>query len=380
MGDSAAISMCLCGDVMIGRGIDQILPHPSNPIIYEAFMRSARRYVQIAEEATGSIPKPVDFAYIWGDALQELRLRSPDVKIINLETAVTTNDDYWRGKGINYRMHPDNVPCLNAASIDCCSLANNHVLDWGYEGMAETIATLRAAGIKTAGAGKDLAEAEAPAIMEVEGRGRVIVFSAGLESSGIPPEWAAASDRPGVCLLEDLAPSTARIIGARVQAVKRPRDIVVFSIHWGSNWGYEIPLEHIRFAHALINEASVDVIHGHSSHHVKGIEVYRGRPIMYGCGDFLNDYEGITGHETYRGDLGLMYFATVDPATDKLTEFRMTPTRIRHFRVGRASKTDTLWLGDVLNREGSALGTAVDLNPDDTFTLRFDPAIGPEGG
>src|SRR5690606_24185118 len=88
-------------------------------------------------------------------------------------------------------------------------------------------------------------------------------------------------------------------------------DVVVVSVHWGGNWGYAIPPAERAFAHALIDSGSVDVVHGHSSHHAKGIEVYRGKPILYGCGDFLNDYEGISGHERYRGDLSLMYFVTV---------------------------------------------------------------------
>jgi Putative enzyme of poly-gamma-glutamate biosynthesis (capsule formation) len=77
--------------------------------------------------------------------------------------------------------------------------------------------------------------------------------------------------------------------------VKQQGDIVVASIHWGGNWDYKVPREQREFAHKLIDEAGVDVIHGHSSHHIKGIEVYRGKLIMYGCSDLLNDYEGISG-------------------------------------------------------------------------------------
>ena len=65
-------------------------------------------------------------------------------------------------------------------------------------------------------------------------------------------------------------------------------------------------------------EAGIHVVHGHSSHHFKGIEVYRNRPILYGCGDFLNDYEGIGGHRRFRGELALMYFPILDPATGDL--------------------------------------------------------------
>jgi poly-gamma-glutamate synthesis protein (capsule biosynthesis protein) len=114
-----------------------------------------------------------------------------------------------------------------------------------------------------------------------------------------------------------------------------------------------------QFSHGLIDEAGVDIIHGHSSHHVKAIEVYHGKLILYGCGDFLNDYEGIIGHEAFRGDLGLMYFARVDPATGKLLSLDMAPTQVRHFRVNRASPVDSRWIANVLNREGKVYGTSV---------------------
>ena len=111
----------LCGDVMTGRGIDQIMPQPSQPDIYEGYMRSAKGYVELAEQANGAIEQPVDYPYIWGDALNILQQEAPQVRLVNLETAVTTSDDYWRGKGINYRMHPDNIRCLKAADIQCCA-------------------------------------------------------------------------------------------------------------------------------------------------------------------------------------------------------------------------------------------------------------------
>ena len=116
--DSTLITMFLCGDVMTGRGIDQVLPHPSNPVIHEPYMKSARGYVELAIRANGPIPQPVSFAYIWGDALAELERIGPDLRIVNLETSITNSNDYWEGKGINYRMHPENIPCLTAAKID----------------------------------------------------------------------------------------------------------------------------------------------------------------------------------------------------------------------------------------------------------------------
>ena len=363
------IKLFLCGDVMTGRGIDQVLPHPGKPILFEGYMKSAMGYMELAEEANGPIPKPVEFAYIWGDALAELGRTKPDVRVINLETAVTRSDDV-QDKAVNYRMHPGNIPCITAANIDCCTLSNNHVLDWGYPGLSETLKTLKKADIKIAGAGRNVHEAQEPAVMTVPGKARVLVFSFGSETSGIPWSWAAGADRPGVNLLPDLSAKTVRSIRDSIARVRLAGDVVVASIHWGSNWGYQVPPGEQEFAHGLIDEASVDIVHGHSSHHVKGIEVYKGKLILYGCGDFLNDYEGISGHEAYRGDLALMYFVSADPSTGKLINLHMTPLQIKRFRLNRASADDALWLKDILNREGKKFGTSVELDAKNILTLR----------
>jgi poly-gamma-glutamate synthesis protein (capsule biosynthesis protein) len=342
-------------------------------IIYKQPVKNASKYVELAEKANGSIKRPVDFSYIWGDALEELERVAPDLRVINLETSITESNDFWKGKAIHYRMHPENIPCITAAKIDCCSLANNHVIDWGYSGLLDTLETLDKANVKRAGAGKNAKEAETPAVMEVDGKGRVILFSFGVKTSGIPPSWAASEDKAGVNLLEELSYKIALYIKGRVQRVKQQGDIVVASIHWGGNWGYKVPREQREFAQKLIDEAGVDVIHGHSFHHVKGIEVYRERPIIYGCGDLINDYEGISQlYEDFRKDLGLMYFVSLDPSTGKLAYLRMTPTQVKRLKVNRASREDALWLKDTLNREGKKLGTRVELNKDNTLTLEWD--------
>ncbi len=357
---------------MTGRGVDQILPHPSNPRIHEPYMRDARGYVQIAEQANGPIRKPVAFSYIWGETLEELERAGPDLRLINLETSITKSGDYWKGKQIHYRMHPENVSCLTAAGIDFCALANNHVLDWGYGGLLETLKVLEKVNIETAGAGVNLSSAESPAVMPIEGKGRVVVFALGSPSSGIFSSWAADAHRPGLNLLPDFSEETLHRITEQVRKVKQPGDIAVASIHWGSNWGYEIPRARREFAHALIDRAGIDLVHGHSSHHVRPIEVYKDRLILYGCGDFLNDYEGIRGHEAFRGDLALIYFASIDPSSGCLLGLDMTPMKIKNFRLSRAERNDSLWLRDLLNRIGLEFGTRVQVNGENRLTLLWD--------
>lgn len=345
----------LCGDVMTGRGVDQILPHPGPPQLRERFTRSALEYVAVAERAHGPIPRPAEYAYVWGDALEILEEERPDARLINLETCVTTSEDA-EPKEINYRMHPGNVPVLSAAGIDCCTLANNHGLDWGDEGLLETLDVLERAGIRTAGAGRNLATAEMPAIVGIGDGRRVLVFAFGAHDSGVPDVWRARSDRPGLNVLADFSRTTVAQVADAVNALVREDDIVVASIHWGPNWGYEIPGAHRRFAHDLIDRGRVDVVWGHSSHHPKAIEIHAGRPIVYGCGDFLNDYEGIPGYREFRGDLTLMYFVAVDVASRRLVELAMRPLQIRNFRLRRAAPYDARWLRQMIDRECAQFG------------------------
>ncbi|MCK4748627.1 MAG: CapA family protein, partial [Bacteroidales bacterium] len=83
----SAITIFMCGDVMLGRGIDQILPHPGNPTLHESFVKSAEGYVELAERLNGPIPRSAGYSYIWGIALEELGQSLPDLRIINLETS-----------------------------------------------------------------------------------------------------------------------------------------------------------------------------------------------------------------------------------------------------------------------------------------------------
>ena len=294
------VTVFLCGDVMTGRGVDQILPHPSDPPIHEAFVSDARTYVALAEEVNGPIPRRVELAYIWGDALAELQHVAPDARIVNLETSVTRSDDAWP-KGINYRMHPANVGCLTAAGIDVCVLANNHVLDYGYAGLVETLETLHRDGLKTAGAGRTLGEARQPAVVDVAADCESRCPWLRNRDERHSPSWAAAEDLPGTDVLFDLSEETAaatqrvseqssaartspspRSIGAAIGATMSARARALCT-----------PADRRRRRHRprpLVASSSAN----------RGLS---GRLILYGCGDFINDYEGIWGHEKYRTTL-----------------------------------------------------------------------------
>jgi poly-gamma-glutamate capsule biosynthesis protein CapA/YwtB (metallophosphatase superfamily) len=363
------VTLFACGDVMLGRGVDQVLPHPGDPELRERFAGDARAYVRLAERANGPIPQPAGFAWPWGDALAVLDEVAPDARVINLETSVTRSADFAAGKAVHYRMSPGNLPAVTMAHPDVCVLANNHVLDFGRAGLAETLGTLAAAGLSFAGAGRDAAQARQPVAVPLPAGGRAVVVACGTASSGIPPRWAATATRPGVAFLPSLSGAAAEDLISRVQAVRRPGDIVVASIHWGSNWGYGVEDDQVRFAHRLIDRG-VDVIHGHSSHHPRPVEVYRGKLVLYGCGDAINDYEGISGNEQFRGDLRLLYLASVTAGAGTLASLRMVPMQAKNMRLRRASTADSRWMRAALERISHRFGSRISHRPDGTLILQ----------
>ena len=369
VGDSDAVTVLLGGDVMLGRGVDQILPHPGEPELREPYLRDARGYVRLAEHANGAIPRPVDWRWPWGEVLALLDDVTPDVRLINLETTITADGEFADHKPVCYRMHPDNLPALTALRPDVCALANNHILDFGYQGLTDTVAALTAAGIQAVGAGADVLTARHPAVVSAHNEHPVLVGSLAMKSAGVPESWAARHDQPGVWLIRD--PSlrdAADEVATEVLAHKRDGDVAIVSVHWGSNWGYGIAQSEIAFAHRLI-DAGIDIIHGHSSHHPRPIEIYRGKPILYGCGDVIDDYEGIGGHESFRSDLRLLYLISTDPASGELISLRMIPLRVRRMQLERASQADAEWLRATIEHTSRRFEIRVASRPDDLLEV-----------
>jgi len=367
-GDSDLVKVLMGGDVMLGRGVDQILSHPGEPELREPYVRDAREYVRLAERVNGLIARPVDWQWPWGEVLEILNEAAVDVRLINLETTITADGQFADPKPVCYRMHPDNLPALTAFRPDVCALANNHILDFGYQGLTDTVEALTQPGIQGPGAGADLYTARRPAAVTVHDEHRVLVGSVAMTSAGVPKSWAADSDRPGVWLIRDLSRHVADDVTAGVLAHKRNGDIAIVSLHWGSNWGYVISPDEIGFAHRLI-DAGVDVVHGHSSHHPRPIEIYRGKPILYGCGDVIDDYEGIGGHEKFRAQLRLLYLTSTDPASGELVSLQMIPLRVRRMRLERASQADAEWLRTTLERTSREFGIHVAAGSNDLLEV-----------
>jgi poly-gamma-glutamate synthesis protein (capsule biosynthesis protein) len=350
----------LAGDVMTGRGIDQVMVEPVSPELHEPWVDDAREYVRLAERAHGPIARPVGPEYVWGEALAEKARFGPDLFVVNLETAVTAAGAPWPGKGIHYRMNPRHVDCLVHAGVDACVLANNHVLDWGHDGLRDTLAALAGAGIATAGAGPDAQRALAPAVLPLPAGARLLLFAWATPTSGVPADWRAGAGRPGVALLDALGEGDAQAVAQGVQRHRRPGDRVVVSLHWGGNWVERVPAAHRHFAHRLIDLGAADVVHGHSSHHPLPIEVHAGRPILYGCGDLVNDYEGITPRGHLRSDMGCLYAVTFGLADGALRMLEVVPLQLRRFRLEHPEPQARRWLQRLLGAGCQEFGTRLE--------------------
>ncbi|WP_090140801.1 CapA family protein [Limnohabitans sp. DM1] len=368
-------TLCLAGDVMTGRGIDQIMAHPCSPELYESWVRDAREYVKLAEKIHGRIPHPVPPEHIWGEALAAMVRRQVDLRLVNLETTITTHGHPWPAKGIHYRMNPMHVNALQTANIDVCSLANNHVMDWGVDGLRETLNVLHSAGLRTVGAGIDQASAEIPAEWHAPTGERWLIFAWATTDSGVPQPWRATPQQAGIQLLDTLSEHSALQLAHSVARYRQAGDRVIVSLHWGSNWGWDVRAEQQQFARWLIDWDVADLVHGHSSHHPRPIEIYQGKLILYGCGDLINDYEGIDMHEP--GNLGMaaLFFANISNRTGELLRLEMCPWQLKKFRLVRADDNYEEAFRTLFNDKSSAFKTRMQVQTPGVWTLSWPPGL-----
>lgn len=286
------MKIALMGDVMIGRLVDEHLRKASP-------------------------------SSIWGNALP--LLSQTDLRIINLETTLTTSDDI-APKVFNFRAHPSRVQSLVDAHIDVANLANNHTLDYGLAGFLETIYVLDQAGIAHCGAGKNLDQAKSPVI--IERRGIKIGF---LGMTDNEPDWVAGQHKPGTRYIQvgdiDEVRSDIRMLAQQV-------DIIIVSIHWGPNMQERPSPTFKRFAHELI-DAGAHVIHGHSAHIFQGVEQYRHGLILYDTGDFIDDYYV---DPVLRNDRSFLFVVSVNK--NGIDGLSLVPVLISNFQVNLAINQD----------------------------------------
>lgn len=305
------------GDVMLGRLVDVVLQE--NPP-----------------------------AYPWGDTLS--LFQHADVHLCNLECVISDRGTPWSAtpKMFHFRSDAKNIATLKAAHIDAVSLANNHTLDFEYEGLFQMMSNLDAAGIHYAGAGATITEASEAATWEINGKKLGLLAFTDNE-----PGWEATEEQPGIYYIPiELEDKRAKKLLKLVSKTKAMVDFMVVSAHWGSNWGYVPPAEHIPFAHALI-DAGADVIFGHSGHVVRGIELYRGKPILYCAGDFIDDY---AVDERERNDLSFLFVVETDGQA--IVRLLLYPTVIEAFQARRARHNEREAIVATMQRLCMQLNTA----------------------
>jgi poly-gamma-glutamate synthesis protein (capsule biosynthesis protein) len=210
-----------------------------------------------------------------------------DIFMVNLEHPVTTAVDKVEKK-FNFKMNPGSLGTLKNGGVSLVNCANNHVFDYGLQGIEETIKNLESAGVKYVGIGRNLREARTPVLLEKKGRrfGFLGYYGGG--------DFAATSRRAG------FAPRYERYILEDVRSLREKADFVVVNFHWGTERAPEPEPWQIRLAHRVI-EAGADLIVGHHPHVLQGIEEYRGKHIAYSLGNFV--FGGNTLHTYATGVL-----------------------------------------------------------------------------
>lgn len=365
-GQQSLITLCLCGDVMTAHGIDPLLPASDEEGTDARSLRSALEYVREAE-AHAPLPRPVCFEYPWGDVLALLKREQPDLRLVNLEACITARGGTSAHR-LNARMPPQHLPTLAALGVDGAVLANPHALECGPDGLHDTLASLRQAGIAGIGAGHDRAEAEQEVQWLLPGKARVRLFAFGHASGGLSAQWAANETTPGISWLEALDQHAVERLARRIRASRSEGDIVLVALHWGGDCGDEVSAEQRRFARALIDEAGVDLVWGNASRHPRPIEVYRDRLILYGVGKFHKNPAGSSSHESARPDLAALYLPRLC-ADGRLAELRLWPLRVHLFRLKRASASDCHWLARALDQSCSHHGTGLEPLHDGSLRL-----------
>ncbi|CAI5471098.1 unnamed protein product [Closterium sp. Yama58-4] len=258
---------------------------------------------------------------------------------------------------------PDTSAGAPATTIDFCSLANNHVLDFQAQGMRETMDSLTRVGIRFAGCGRNLAEASAPAFITLPGGNsslppiQLALFSAADHFK----YWAATEDSPGIHLIDPERVTDAdlhRIAGLVATAKERSaRTLAVVCMHWGPNYAWHPSLAIRRLAHALIDRCGASLVIGTSAHHIQGVESHHGAPILYSCGDFIDDYRV---DEEYRNDLSFLFHLHLDPVSCRFTSISLFPNAIRRMQASaHVSAEERRWLYSRMQQLCAAMGTSV---------------------
>jgi poly-gamma-glutamate synthesis protein (capsule biosynthesis protein) len=291
--------------------------------------------------------------YPWGNTLSVFK--KADICFCNLECVISDWGSPWSAppKVFHFRTDAKNINVLKEAQIRAVSLANNHALDFEYEAVFSMLKALDKEGIKHAGAGADISKASKPAILEIEGKKIALIAFTDNE-----PAWEAKAGKPGVFFVPtDWKNWRTDDLLSLIRKTRDQVDFLIASAHWGPNWGYYPPPEHITLARMLI-DTGADIVYGHSPHVVRGIEIYKKRIIFYSAGDFIDDY---AVDEIERNDQSFIFVIETD--LKNLSGIHLYPTVIRSFqaRMAKGEERETI----ALRMEGLCedLGTTASWQP-----------------
>ena len=224
----------------------------------------------------------------------------------------------WPGKGIHYRMHPANVRAWPRRASTAACWPTTTCSTGGGAGCARRCRPGMPARL-TAGAGADRDAALGAGGLALPGEGRVLVFALRHREQRRAAELGrrAAAIRASPCCPTCRKPPPASLADS---VARRRSPAIAWSCRsTGATTGAtRCRAEQREFAHRLIDFGAADVVHGHSSHHPMAIEVHAGKLILYGCGDFINDYEGIGPQGSLRDDVACLYIATLSLGKGRL--------------------------------------------------------------
>ena len=308
---ASCVTVALAGDTMLGRGVADRLE---------------------------SVPRRSLFSPAVVAAVREANL-----VVLNLECCVSTRGERWADpfKPFFFRAPPAAVDALADLGVDCVTLANNHALDYGTVALADTLDFLHGAGIDSVGAGADIDEARRPAVLEANG------FRLGVVGvTDHPEEYAAGPRTPGVACAR-LGEDTPNWLVTAVSGVEA--DAVLVTPHWGPNM-IDRPLPRIRRAAAQVLDAGATVVAGHSAHVFHGVA----GPVLYGLGDFVDDY---ATQPFLRNDLGLLFLLTLDH--EGPTRLEAIPLKLEYCHTRLADGPEAAWVRRRFARACHELGTRV---------------------
>lgn len=257
---------------------------------------------------------------IWGKNLKS-HLENSDLFVFNLETTLTKANTKYPKKRFNYKLLPEyaKIALNNISQNIYCSLANNHILDFGIKGLKETIRTLKSLNIEHTGAGLNLKEAQKLVVMNIN-ETRIGFLSAADHYS----YWAATSTKPGIWYINPQK-HDQEVLNI-VKKSKKKCDLLIFSCHMQSNY-VDVIDENIKLFYRSLIDEGVDIVHGHSPHHILPVEKYKNGYIFYSLGDLIDDY-AIDRH--YRNDLGVLIDVIIQ---NKKIQIKYHPTLIKDFNV-----------------------------------------------